>query len=167
MKRKNKPNREISLYNLRFAAFYHQLMGNMKYSKKRLIKDRMEVLRCLSIILKTIAEKYINNEGGVFISNFGYLCHIMKPERKIFINGLTKEVARKSTGGYMYRHLCLDFMPVNQFFHFYFGKAIKCKIAKFMNKGYTYKFLYDIVASEKRYIGKRRIKQMKWRDEDK
>lgn len=124
----------------------------------------MDVLRCLSLILKTIAERYINNEGGVFISNFGYLCHIMKPDRKLYINAFTNDIALKHTRGYTYRHLCLDFMPVNQFFHFYVGKALKRKITTFMKKGYTYKFLYDIVTSEKRRIGNRRVKQMKFKD---
>lgn len=71
------------------------------------ISDPVMVRRVVDLLWRTIKKHYVENEGGVYLDNIGYLCHIIKPERKFVLrNSVSKN--RVMTGGYGYRHVCLQ-----------------------------------------------------------
>ena len=51
--------------------------------------DKNDILECQSLIWKVIRDRYLEDEGGVYINNIGYLCHKINPNRKIYLNKLT------------------------------------------------------------------------------
>ena len=87
--------------------------------RKHTIVDKNDILECQSLIWKVIRDRYLEDEGGVYINNIGYLCHKINPNRKIYLNKLTGTINRRGTGGYSYVHTCMDFMPRNKYFHLY------------------------------------------------
>ena len=92
--------------------------------RKHTIVEKNDILECQSLIWKVIRDKYLDNEGGVYINNIGYLCHKINPNRKIYLNKLTGTINRRGTGGYSYVHTCIDFMPRNKYFHLYISPAL-------------------------------------------
>ena len=61
--------------------------------------DKNDILECQSLIWKVIRDRYLEDEGGVYINNIGYLCHKINPNRKIDLNKLTGTINRRGTGG--------------------------------------------------------------------
>lgn len=141
--------REISISTYHFVSFYHKIMQRNEILKKRSIPSRTKVLKALSLVLETISDRYIANEGGVYLRNIGYLCHIMSPVRRRRVNPLTGDMYRKHTDGYLYKHVCLDFSEGGRYYHLYNFPTLDAKIKEYMRKNNkTYKFLYRIVRSE-------------------
>lgn len=138
-----------SLADKRFIAYYHKIMAeeSKRAQYKRLILEKSEVMKIQHELWKTVREHYIENEGGVYISNLGYLCHIMRPKRKLFANHISNTIIRMQTNGYLFRHVCLDFSPKLQYFHLYKSiiKTVKHECNKRLKKGKRYKFLYNEV----------------------
>lgn len=144
-----KNEREISISTCHFVSFYHKIMRRNEILKKRSISSRRKVLRALSLILETISDRYLLNEGGVYLRNIGYLCHIMNPVRKRRLSNVTGDMVRKHTDGYLYRHVCLDFSEKGRYYHLYNFKTVDDRIKMYMKtNNKTYKFLYRIVRSE-------------------
>ena len=114
----------------------------------------------LVVIWKTIAEHYIRNEGGVYLDNIGYLCHIIRPEKKFSIRGkLSKK--RVMAGGYGYRHVCLqmEMTRLGRMRHYVsvdISGFMKKQCDAFILKGYKYKFLYreSLEWNRRRHINK-------------
>lgn len=127
--------------NQYFVSYYFNLMKSRGFSK-RIIKDRSEVLRLQSIIFKTIKEHYVENEGGVYIDNIGYLCHVIRPNRRFFVNKVAKDVIRFKTDGFKYNHIVLDLFGRKKYFYLYMSDSLKLFIGKRMKKGLRYRFLY-------------------------
>lgn len=136
-----------------FLRFYRSIMSKNGKRRKHTIVDKNDILECQSLIWKVIRDKYLDNEGGVYINNIGYLCHKINPNRKIYLNKLTGTINRRGTGGYSYVHTCIDFMPRNKYFHLYISPALnkECRLA--MKSGRRYKFLYREVESESKVFG--------------
>lgn len=84
--------------------------------RKHTIVEKNDILECQSLIWKVIRDKYLDNEGGVYINNIGYLCHKINPNRKIYLNKLTGTINRRGTGGYSYVHTCIEFYASEQVF---------------------------------------------------
>lgn len=120
--------------------------------RKHTIVDKNDILECQSLIWKVIRDKYLDNEGGVYINNIGYLCHKINPNRKIYLNKLTGTINRRGTGGYSYVHTCIDFMPRNKYFHLYISPALnkECRLA--MESGRRYKFCTGKLNRRVRYL---------------
>lgn len=131
-----------------FYSFYKRTMASRRIKKGRMISDRSKLLKLQSIIWKTVAEHYIENEGGVYLDNFGYLCHIINPKKNFSINHLIGEVRNIHTGGYKYRHTALDFPFFRRYYHLEIENSVKRK-----SRDRKYKFLYREVLA-KRHIEK-------------
>lgn len=136
-----------------FLRFYRSIMSKNGKRRKHTIVDKNDILECQSLIWKVIRDRYLEDEGGVYINNIGYLCHKINPNRKIYLNKLTGTINRRGTGGYSYVHTCIDFMPRNKYFHLYISPALnrECRLA--MESGRRYKFLYREVESESKVFG--------------
>lgn len=131
------------------------MMKQRRIKNRRALSDRDEILKIQALIWETVVEHYIENEGGVYIDNFGYLCHIIRPKKKFIIFRAKNEVARMKTDGYKYDHMVFDFMPVNKYFHVCVLPFLQKKCKMIMNKGRRYKFLYKEVCN-KRHLFKGR-----------
>lgn len=142
-----------SILGSSFVPFYRSLTAKKKTKRRHVISDRRDIMQCHSLIWKTIRDHYLENEGGVYINNIGYLCHVIRPVRTLYINPVTKDINRKGTDGYKYSHECMDFMPKNKFFHLVLQPALKKKSRNLMNSGRRYKFLYREVQSECEVFG--------------
>lgn len=141
--------REISISTHHFVSFYHKIMQRNEVFKKRSISSRKRVLKALSLILETIYDRYVLNEGGVYLRNIGYLCHIMNPVRKRRLNLKTGDMYRKFTDGYLYKHICLDFNEKGRYYHLFPFPTLNVEIRLYMrSNNKTYKFLYRIIRSE-------------------
>lgn len=73
----------------------------LNFSKKGL--TRKEVFSIIYQTLKTIGERTVRNEAGVFIKNFGYFCVVRYPQRRImegFVQGKKKKYMNFQTKGY-------------------------------------------------------------------
>ena len=108
-----------------FLRFYRSIMSKNGKRRKHTIVDKNDILECQSLIWKVIRDRYLEDEGGVYINNIGYLCHKINPNRKIYLNKLTGTINRRGTGGYSYVHTCIDFMPRNKYFHLYISPALE------------------------------------------
>lgn len=141
--------REISISTHHFVSFYHKIMQRNEVFKKRSISSRKRALKALSLILETIYDRYVLNEGGVYLRNIGYLCHIMNPVRKRRLNLKTGDMYRKFTDGYLYKHICLDFNEKGRYYHLFPFPTLNVEIRLYMrSNNKTYKFLYRIIRSE-------------------
>lgn len=140
--------KRTSICNNYFVSFYKRMMKRKQVGKKRIISDRYKVKKLQNIIWETVLEHYIQNEGGVYIDNFGYLCHIINPKRNFGINHLIGEVMNIHTNGHRYRHVVLDFSPKSQYYHIDLSTLTKRK-----SRNKKYKFLYREVCA-KRHLGK-------------
>ncbi len=137
-----------------FIPFYRSIMARRRSRHRHVISDARDIIECQSLIWKTVADHYLENEGGVYINNIGYLCHVICPVRSLSINRVTGDINRKGTDGYKYTHCCVDFLPRNKFFHLVVQDALKRKSRELMNAGRRYKFLYREVQSEREVFGR-------------
>lgn len=134
-----------------FVSFYHKQMRRKNGMKKGTISDRDEVLSLLSIIWQTVAEHYLNNDGGVYVEHIGYLCHMMIPGRKFYVSKMTGDVCRMGTNGIKYNHTCLDFGDTKRYFHLELSGYLKSKSKEKMRSGKKYRFLYNEVMAKMGY----------------
>lgn len=146
--------KSIKIANVYFVPFYRSLLKKRAARYKHVLSSKEEILECQSLIWRTVAEHYIENDGGVYINNIGYLCHIICPVRKLSICKITNDINRKHTDGYKYTHDCMDFLPKNKYFHLVVQKSLRKKCHDLMNKGKRYKFLYREVQSEMEVFGR-------------
>lgn len=146
-----------------FVKFYRSILNQSNLGKSAMIADRKEVLRCQSLIWDVIAKSYLRNDGGVYINNLGYLCHVIRPKARINPNNpyYRKGVNREALEGYRYIHVCYDFNLKNTYFRIEPSERIKLACRIYMNKGKRYKFLYREVESERETFGKGRIIKLK------
>lgn len=128
-----------------FATFYKKFMKKRK-GRKRVISDRYEICRLQSIIYKTIQEHYLNNEGGVYIDNLGYLCHRIIPHQSFVKSHFGDDISKLGTNGYKYRHECLDFLWMKKnhrsYYHLILSGLLQKRCDRLMWDGLKYKFLY-------------------------
>lgn len=103
------------VHNPDFYPYYRSLMQQRESREERRIKSRNEVNKIHSTVWKVISDLYKETKGGVYIDNFGYLCHMVTPERKwaYHKNG---DLIRTKTNGHRYRHLLIDFEG-KQYYH--------------------------------------------------
>ena len=144
-----------------FPAFYRFFMKNSRRGRKRIIKKNADILYLQSVIWKTIVEHYLNNIGGVYIDNLGYLCHRIVPRQSFPITRNKRIVAKIETNGYVYRHECLDFLWMKRdkkiYYHLHLSKILKKKSNELMKKGVKYKFLYREVMAKKHIFREQNI----------
>ena len=132
-----------------FNPFYRSYVKIKQLPRKHIIPDRNELAKCQSMIWKAVRRHYLEDEGGVYIHNLGYLCHFIRCWQKFYVNNLSRRIQRRETNGYSYLHFCYDFFPINQFFHLYLDKKLIEESMKKMESGTKYKFLYREVSSER------------------
>lgn len=132
-----------------FSPFYRSYAKIKQLPRKHIILDRDELMKCHSMIWKAVRKHYLEDEGGVYIHNLGYLCHFIRGWQKFYVNNLSRRIQRRETNGYSYLHFCYDFFPVNQFFHLYLDKILINNAIRKMANGTKYKFLYREVSSER------------------
>lgn len=51
-----------------FLRFYRSIMSKNGKRRKHTIVDKNDILECQSLIWKVIRDKYLDNEGGVYIT---------------------------------------------------------------------------------------------------
>lgn len=136
-----------------FRHFYRSMISKNGRRRKHYISDNKDIMECQSLIWKVIRERFEEDEGGTYINNIGYLCHVISPNRRIYLNPVTNTINRRGTGGYLYSHTCIDFMPRNRYFHLYIMPELVRKCRRLMNGGRRYKFLYREVESESKVFG--------------
>lgn len=144
----------------RFIAFYRSILNQSKRGKAAMIPDRKETLRCQSLIWDVIAKSYMRNDGGVYIDNVGYFCHLVNPKRMYRVTRWkdgTVAMTRQGRDGYNYIHSCYDFKPNNTYFRIELSARLKIYCDMYMNKGKRYKFLYREVDSERGVFAKGRV----------
>lgn len=102
--------------NLAFYPYYRALMKQRASRKDRMVKTRAEVDKIHSVIWKVVSDLYKETKGGVYIDNFGYLCHMASLERKwrYHKNG---DLIRSKTNGRKYHHILIDFKGRRQYYH--------------------------------------------------
>lgn len=149
-----------TIYSNYFVSYYHKQMISKKGLMKRTIMDRSEVLSLLSLIWKTVSEHYLENDGGVYIDNIGYLCHMIVPHQKFGISRITNDVIRMGTNGYKYNHTVLDFSSYKRYYHLVISDYLKKKSKNKMNKGKRYRFLYNEVQAKKHIFKDFQIKNV-------
>ena len=71
-----------------FLRFYRSIMSKNGKRRKHTIVDKNDILECQSLIWKVIRDKYLDNEGGVYINNIGYLWPDAHLPSMASINGL-------------------------------------------------------------------------------
>lgn len=129
-----------------FAFYYHRVMrGDRKKPKKGMIIDPKEILNIQNEIWKTVADHYINNDGGVYIDHIGYLCHIIVPRQSYVASKYF--VRRQSTNGYRYKHIGLEIEKERRYYHLIPHPYLVLKCKKEMIKGKRYRFLYNEVVT--------------------
>lgn len=139
-----------------FYSFYRRMMRLYK-KKKGLIKDRNDLMDLQSLIWETVADHYLNNEGGVYIDNIGYLCHMMIPCKMLRVSDLFGTLIHGSTNGYKYKHMVLCLDSDKTYFQLDISKALQKKSNDKMSKGKRYKFLYREVMSKIKTLRRERI----------
>lgn len=140
-----------------FYKFYKDACERNVKKRKRLVADRTEVQRIQSLLWKTVAEHYINNIGGVYLDDIGYLCHIIRPNRNFVVNKKLGIIKREKTDGYLYKHFVLRFKAGNKYFNLKINNYLVLKCNKFIQQGNRYRFLYREVKAKKRIVKKLRI----------
>lgn len=133
----------------KFCHTFYRILISKNRDSLRCSVNRDEYREIQRELFRTIADEYVNNDSGVFISNLGYLCHIIKPERKVSISKNTGGILRSATNGYLYRHVCLDFFPRGQFYHLStnLSSTLKVRCKARSRKGFVYKFNFREVKS--------------------
>lgn len=127
----------------RYFLFYYREW--CRRARKKAMKDDKAIMKIRTLLMETIEEHYLNNEGGVYLENIGYLCHMVVPNRKLLsYTGVgTKFLTRKKMNGFYYKHLCI---PIEKKGTKYYNLDLswllvkKCK--ELMEKGVRYRFLY-------------------------
>lgn len=114
-------------------------MSQKRKTQKRQIKSTTDLNKMHRDIWDAVRILYEESEGGVYINNFGYFCHVIKPHRKWKISGLTKAPIKASTNGYPFRHVLLEVGYKNRYYHVF--RSISTRLRKRLDK----------LISEKRY----------------
>lgn len=90
-----------------YFIHYYTLYGNGV--NRKTLKGYSEFREVTTAIWKTVRDHYVHNEGGVYIDNIGYLCHVIRPESKegnaVRLSARMKR--RKKRGGFSYRHVSI------------------------------------------------------------
>lgn len=146
-KKKGKRNREIfgTTCSNYFYTFYREWCRRRRWIG---IKDRKEAMALRVIVWHTILEHYLENEGGVYLENLGYLCHMIIPNQSVG-NKICTLNGKAYRNGYRYRHVCLEIRR-NRAHYFYLdlSKATMQKSREAMRRGRRYRFLYrEVLAS--------------------
>lgn len=129
-----------------FYTFYRAYMISKKLPY---LQDRELVKKVHSEVWKTVLDHYINNEGGVYLDNLGYLCHMITPVQKFTFNKKSKRVTREETNGYYYRHICMGVRKNrSNYHHLIFSPILIKKLRELMRKGKRYRFLYREVQAK-------------------
>lgn len=140
-----------------FVPFYRAMMKRSPKRRKHIILDEKEITRCHSMIWMKVKEHFMEDEGGVYIDNIGYLCHMINRTRNIYLTPFKKRLVNRETNGYLYDHVCYDFHPRNQYYHLAFFNPIVERCKAMMKEGLRYKFLYREVTSERSVFGEKWI----------
>lgn len=144
---------------------YYTLFGNGK--GRSVMASYSDFKKVIEAIWKTVRHRYIYNEGGVYIDNIGYLCHIIRPESKpgnsIRISVRNKK--RKKKGGYNYRHISIPVgrsrkSVLSKYIFLEPLKSIKEESEAVLLAGYRYRFLYREVIEHLRKVHTFRIKRI-------
>ena len=66
--------KSFKILNQYFLRFYRSIMSKNGKRRKHTIVDKNDILECQSLIWKVIRDKYLENEGGVYINNIRLSC---------------------------------------------------------------------------------------------
>lgn len=143
--------------NKEFYLYYREICASYKKREERAIKRESEVRSIHLEIWKVISEMYEEAEGGVYIDNLGYFCHVVNPIRSWGVK-FKGAIQRMKTNGYMYNHIVLDFKGWTQPYHIY--KNIIYGLNRNMMRltpKKRYKFLINEIKSYRRCNRARRL----------
>ena len=142
------------LNNKEFEKYYEEYIRKRKIPKERILSNKDDLRKIHNELWKTVQELYVESEGGIYIDNIGYFCHVIQPKRKWRISGLTNRPEMPRTNGYRYRHMVIElhdsrnglYMINNKkiFYHIY--KSILPHVRDKMNKK-KYKLRIKEIAS--------------------
>lgn len=114
-----KPKTKSLLDKSEFPIYYRSIMSQTKVRAKREIKSTEDINKIHKMIWETIRDMYERSEGGVYIENIGYFCHVIKLSRKWGMNNLTNTPIKPSTNGYPYRHVVLEMEGKRRYYHIF------------------------------------------------
>lgn len=141
-----------------FPIFYSAIMDRKKRTAKRKIKSKRDLNLIHSAIWSTITRLYEESEGGVYIENVGYFCHVIKTHRKWVVNPLTDAPTRPRTNGYPYRHVVLDMGKQRRCYHIF--RSIQTHLRKKLGRlspEKRYKLRFNEVVSYINCTKKRKV----------
>ena len=123
-----------------FYSFYREYL---KSKRLKPITPREDAVRIQSLLWQVVLEHYMDNEGGVYLDNLGYLCHMIRPRRRFYYNRKFGLINHEHTNGYSYRHFCIVIRKsVKRYFNLKLQVSITKRCRYRMNKGLRYRFLY-------------------------
>lgn len=133
-----------------FVSFYNK-RNNIPLKDK--IESQSELTEVARKIWEISAKKLLENEGGVVLDNFGYLCHWMSPKKKVFKvarQGGMKLMPNYHSGSYFYNTtLFTNIFQKNYFKGWSLDKAFNrnIKIGRFeqLKSGKKYKMFFNLV----------------------
>lgn len=136
--------------------FYRKIMKNRQRREEYMIKDRKDVCLVHKEIWKAIADAYVENVGGVYLKELGYLCHVLASTKN------SPGKAAQVLYGRRYRHLVLP-IKKGRFYGYYFlwlHKPLIKRCDEYVAQGYRYKFLHRGVDLLKYKKGRQFFKKM-------
>ena len=149
----------VSIATQKFAHFFRLVMKKSKKRYKRRVRARQDILQIQSALWMAVRDAYLDNEAGVYIEGLGYLCHVIRPERRFISYKLNSGgIIRRMTDGYEYKHCVWWFRPRGEYFHLWLSDYTKALCRSRVREGVEYKLFYKEFYSINRLEKKRRNK---------
>lgn len=131
-------------------AFYKK---RNNISNKDRVGDSAEMLRIAKKIWEVTARRLIENDAGVVLDKFGYLCHWMTPKKKVFKaprKGGIELMPNYHSGSYFYNTTIFTNIFKSNYFKGWgldkaFNKNIKKGRFQQLKSGKKYKLFYRMV----------------------
>lgn len=144
---RNKVRRSLPIGWLKRPYFVTFYKDYVKYKRHSVITDRKDVANILCELWKTVGDHFLTNEGGVYLDNIGYICHVIhtKKRYKYFDN----EVMENNSDGNRYDCAIIPFRYFNRRWNFSVevSMALRQSSHKIVKDGYRYRFLYKELKS--------------------
>lgn len=127
-----------------FVTYYKDYARHKKHS---VLEDRVAVSRILCELWKTVGDHFLTNEGGVYLDNIGYICHVIRPRKRYgsFNNG----IADNNADGNNYDSTVMPMRYFNRRWNFTVevSEALRTASSNAVKEGYRYRFLYKELKS--------------------
>ena len=127
-----------------FATFYKDYAKHKKHS---VLKDRKAIGDIAFKLWETVGDHFLTNEGGVYLDNIGYICHVIRTKKTYkFFNNI---VADDNADGNSYDSVVMPMRYFNRRWNFSveISEALRKRSSEAVRDGYRYRFLYKELKS--------------------